>query len=484
METTIKYLPILLLLVGTSCQGASVLPAASPTPPSWGHIPASSTPSITPTSRELPSSTPTADAILRPDISVACPAPAKVPFAELGLPAGVGILIRESPFESGTFFRVSGSEPSPALLFSRPSTSRTFYDLVGSNPDGRWLLIERVATSGAERRVEYSDLLIRSSNGEEEWTLARVAYEGDFYNGLLTITSDASPQPLTISGVKFGPSARWLTNSQVAIYSQGMEAPSASMPYPVAALDIFTRKAVPFFDTLDLTQAIPSDHYVGSFDANPERLHVFIDRLELGDPATYNFIFVARPSRRDGILFPWVNATGWMDSDLMARMRTWVWQDSGGLLNLAVTQTFGIDLSLNLTLDEATTQGQYGERMLSIAVPPGSGYPSPSTIIDVPNIRVTWISRDGHLLGVERQLHHGIRSFLLDTHTFRIIEYCGNLPSVYVPRESPDGRFLLWNVESSTLPDSVTSAVILDLHTGRFATIESAEAFGWVVGDF
>jgi hypothetical protein len=483
MDTTTKYLPILLLMVATSCQGGPVLPAASPTLPSWGHIPASSTPSILPASPEPLSSTPTAHSILHPDISVACPAPAKVSFAELGLPAGVGILITDSHFGSGTVFSVSGSEPSPALLFKLPSTSREFYDLVGSSPDGRLLLIERVATSDPERSVHNWDLLIRSSNGQEEWALGRVAYEGDFYNGQLTITSDGSPQALTITGVKFGPSTAWLTSSQVAIYSQGMEASSASMPYPVAALDVITRKAVPFFDTLDLIQAIPSDHYVGSYDANRERLHVFIDLLEPGDPATYAFIFVARPSGRDGILFPWVNAAGWMDSHLMARMRTWVWQDSGGLFNLAVTQTFGIDLSLNLTLDEATTQGQYGERMLSIAVPPGSGYPSPSTIIDVPNIRITWISRDGHLLGIERQLHDGIRSFLLDAVSFRIREYCGNLPSVYAPMESPDGRFLLWNVESSPFPDSIMSAVILDLHTGRFAILGSARALGWVVGE-
>ncbi len=483
METTSKYLRILLLLVATSCQGRPVLPATSPTLPSSGHIPVSSTPSILRTSPEPPSSTPTAHVILHPDISGACPAPARVSFAELGLPAGVGILITDSRFGSGTVFSVSGSESSPALLFSRRSTSHEFYDLVGSNPDGQLLLIERVATSGAEKRVEYSDLLIRSSNGEEEWTLARVAYEGDFYNGQLTITSDASPQPLTISGVKFGPSASWLSNSQVAIYSQPTEAPSASPFYPVAALDVFTREAVPFFNTHDLSQAIRSEHYVGTYDANRERLDVFIDWLEPGEPATYAFTFVARPSSRDGILFPWVNEADWMDSDLMARLRSRVWQDSGDLFNLAVTQTFGIDLSLNLTLDEATSQGQYGQRMLSIAVPPGSGYPSPSSIIGVPNIRITWVSRDGQLLGIERQLDDGIRSFLLDTDTFRIREYCGNLPSVYAPLESPEGRFLLWNVESSTSPDSVISAVILDLDTGRFAILESARALGWVVGD-
>jgi hypothetical protein len=483
MQTRTKYLPILLLLAAASCQRGSMLPPASHSPSSSSHVPTTSTPSVPRVSPEAPLSTPTADGMLHPIPSIACPSPAKVPLAELGIPREIGILTKQSHGDANPVFLVSSSEPSPTLLFSRPSTSDGYYDLVGSSPDGRWLLIERVATSGAERRVEHWDLFIRSSNGQEEWALGRVSYEGDFYNGILTIAGEGSPDPLNMSGVKFGPSAEWLSNTEIVIYSHPMEAPSASEVFPAAVIDIFTRTAVPFFDTDDLTQAIRSSHYPGTYDVNAERLDVFIDWPDPNDAATYGFTFVARPTGRNGILFPWVNAADWMDSDLMAYLRTRVWQDSSGFFNLAVTQTFGLDLSLNLTFDDATSEGQYANRMVSIAVPPGWGYPSPSSLIGLPNIRITWVSRDGHLLGVERQLHEGIRSFLLDTDTLRITEYCGSVPSVFVPFESPGGRFLLWNVESSPSPDSVASAVILDLHTGRYAILEGAEALAWVVNE-
>ena len=481
METRTKYLPILLLFVAASCQGGPMLPSVPPSPSSSTRISATSTPSVPRISPGAPLSTPTADGILHPIPSVACPSPAKVSLAGLGIPREIGILTKQSHGDANPVFLVSSSDPTPRLLFSRPSTSDAYYDLVGSSPDGRWLLIERVATSGEERRIEHWDLFIRSSNGQEEWPLGRVSYEGDFYSGLLTIAADGSLDPLSISGVKFGPSTGWLSNTEIVIYSQPMEAPSASEVFPAAVLDIFTRTAVTFFDTHDLTQAIRSSHYAGTYDVNRERLDVFIDWPDPHDATTYAFTFVARPTGLNGILFPWVNAADWMDSDLMAHLRSRVWQDSSDLFNLAVTQTFGLDLSLNLTFDDAASQGQYDDRMLSIAVPPGWGYSSPSSPIGLPNTRITWVSYDGHLLGVERQLHEGVRSFLLDTDTLQITEYCGDLPSVFVPFESPDGRFLLWNVESPASPNSVTSTVILDLPTGRYAILEGAEALGWLV---
>jgi hypothetical protein len=346
-----------------------------------------------------------------------------------------------------------------------------------------------VATSSPEERVEYWELWIRSMDGYDQWRVATMYYDGDFYNGSLRVVPDRGPEAVTITDVKFGPSARWLSSSQIIIDSQVAEAPSASQALPAITIDIFSGTAAPFFATTDLGQAPRGLYYLGTYDLNREQLDVFIDFLDPQQPQPYRFAFDSRRSQGESTVFPWVNGKEWMDWYLMAAFRTRVWQGLNGLLNMAVTQTYGLDISLNMTLDQATSGTSYAQHMTSIIVPPGWGYPSPSSLLGLPNLRIPWVSRAGRLVGIERDLDDQSRTFFLDTETLQLVEYCVGPPFQFEAFESPDGRFILWSVPrwAQDLPETFRSlegfdsAVILDLQTGHFATVAGAEALGWTV---
>jgi hypothetical protein len=140
-----------------------------------------------------------------------------------------------------------------------------------------------------------------------------------------------------------------------------------------------------------------------------------------------------------------------------------------------------------MTFDEAIARTSYTERMRSVSIPPGWGYQMPSSLLGLPNLIVTWISPDGRLLALERSLHRAIRTMFLDTGTLQLTEYCAGRSAPWRAWESPDGRFLLWTDraewedEGSSSTETLDAVVVLDLTTGRYATIEGAEALGWAV---
>jgi hypothetical protein len=268
-----------------------------------------------------------------------------------------------------------------------------------------------------------------------------------------------------------------------------MEEPSAGQAFPAVALDIFTLSATPFFGASDLASDVQGYYYIGTYVVNGRNTDIYVDLVGYELPLTYLFTFVERPSGRRGEIFPWVIGQEWTRTDLELSFRTRVWQSADGLLNLAVMQDYGLDLALGLTFDEAITRTSYAERMRRVSIPPGWGYPMPSSLLDLPNLIIRWISRDGGLLGIERLLHRSSRAMVLDADSLELREYCVEGMFQWQTFESPDASYLLWSIpsyvegpeEGFASLEGFSAAVVLDLVTGRYATIDGAEALGWGV---
>lgn len=347
------------------------------------------------------------------------------------------LLLQANPPPQGVF-RIGLGETSVFI----PNTDveadeRVFFQ--GISPDGLWM-----AFSKWDVNSQYSDLWISSIDGDQQWVATVLELETQFY-------------------------AHWVDKEHILI-STGV-----STLYPengVVINPISISLLNPFTKVIQLLPSLPTGVRPLSPVLTP-----------LGNNTTYGFYYANGHfylydyvTGQTELVFTWLSELVWSSSnpnlygDLQIRMTT------ANLFDLIVIQPYGLDVALNLSLEQARESSSYQTVMQAIRLPADG----------LETRFLNWIPGQ-KLIAIERyepfpSMAITNQFYILDVENQILYDYCldrgvGSSYLSHFPEASENGQFLAW-----TFADELNhplGVAVLNLASGRIIHLDGWTLLGW-----
>jgi len=424
-------LTLVLLCLVTACSGASIQSPQS----AAQETPVPTTAPLPPTPREspVPSQTPRSTlGPLTPRLVRRCPAGQRVPVEALALDPTFRVLAGAIPEDTQeSFFLVSGSDPLPREI-PIPATQNG-WSLTGADP----------SPSGEQLITWYS------STRDGPFSLWFTSLDGRQQREIVTLQIGERPQfisdrELVVLGdpeddMRLRP---W---EYVPLYTRNTSTgESVSLP-PLPDLGVF-----PFYFThLGRAYALYSD-----FEYLPHAYYLYDYTSNTSSP-----------------IFQWLDSIEGSYPLIPSPHRRY-----DGSFIVTVSRSYGFDIAVDLTLQQALNETSYREVMTPVILPGGDSS-------DIISLVLEDVGKDAFPV-LREYTESGTESFyMFNYRTALLVDYClqpGRVISV-----SPDGRYLVGSLthlsdEDYPLPEPY-AVVILDLESGHYAAIDGFMSRGWVV---
>lgn len=361
-----------------------------------------------------------------PEIIKICPENREVSLLELGINPNFRLVIMpqgQAPGEHPTagLLTISGIDPSPRAISNTIPKSSWIYDGFQINPNGQWFSFAKW-----QEGDEKEHIMISSLDGEQQWEI-----------GLISETLQ---------------SETWWNDHEIVVLEYII---SRSGTYPYIPISLIN----PFTGDIQRLSPLPknawwwkhfyfnNNHYIVYYEGNAGPIKEF---------TLYSYTDnTSKP------IFKWLTGKDWVGSDNFS------FYAIDGNFTVDIRQHYGLDLAVDISLDEAVQETDYGHIMKAIK------------LLDLTHAGIS----EEILPGVFNLLSGGwVEGTELKWHIYKyyqskLIDYCTITGPSYV---SPDKRFMAIT-DLYELGSRKRELIVLDLETGKFARIPGFSAIGWGV---
>lgn len=360
-----------------------------------------------------------------PEMIKRCPENREVSLLELGINPNFRLVIMpqgQAPGEHPTsgLLTISGIDPSPRAIPNTIPKDSWIYDFFQINPSGQWFTFSKWQEGDKKEHI-----MISSLDGKRQWD-----------TGLISSTLQ---------------SETWWTDHEI-IVKEYIPSRSGTHYIPISLINPFT------VDIKRLPLLPKNAWWWKHFYFNNNHYIVYYEGY--GGPIK-EFTLYSYTDNTSKPIFKWLTGKDWVAYD------NYTFYVTDGNFTVEVEQPYGLDLAVDLSLDEATQETDYDHIMKAIKFPDLLHVGISNEILP----GVFELLSGGWVEGTE------LKWYIYKYYQSTLIDYCTITGPSYV---SPDKRFMaITNLyELGSLKREI---IVLDLETGKFARIPGFSAIGWGV---